>query len=329
MPRSTRAVATLWIEFCHATNIFRATDTTFQDANPNPRMNPKSMKLWFSLNRSWLARLLSISLRAPVDASALKDITLTHAWGLWGDRSQNPLTRNPRSYWSQSDEDGIIEEIIRRLDLPTQPTFIEFGVDDGTECNSVALLARGWNGCWMGGQKIDIDTSSSTRLKYVQDWITLENISGHISGALEFLETPQVNLCSMDLDGNDYHFVQAMLESGFRPDVWVCEYNSSFPLGARWVMPYKDDHAWKRGSDFFGASFSAFTELFSRHGYSAVATSVTGMNVFLVKTEHLSRFSDVPTEEENIFRPSLPFLVTRKPFRRTTETIQTLISDFV
>jgi hypothetical protein len=325
VPRVSRAVAALQIELCHSIVIFQAADTTTQDTNAKPRMTLTRMKLWFSLNRSWLAKLIGISLRAPVDVSALKDITLTQTWGLWGDRSQNPLTATPRSYWSQSDEDGIIEEIARRINLPDRPTFIEFGVDDGTECNTVALLANGWNGCWVGGQKIRLDTSSSRRLLYLRDWITRENIGSHVERALDFLGTSQVNFCSMDLDGNDFHFVKQMLENGFSPDVWACEYNGSLPLGSKWVMPYRADHTWKRGSDYFGASFSAFKDLFTEHGYSIVATSVTGINMFLVRNVHLSAFSDVPLDDERIFRPSLPFLVTRKPFRRTTEIIQSLI----
>lgn len=280
---------------------------------------------WTRRNGRHLAQVLLTSLRAPFDASALKDIALTQSWGLWGDRSKNPLTARPRSFWSQSDEDGIIDEIVRRLELPPHPTFVEFGVDDGTECNSVALLAQGWRGCWIGGQELAVNTEGSDTLLYIRDWITADNVAGHVKTAMEFLSTSGVNLCSMDLDGNDYHLVKILLEGGFTPDVWVCEYNGTIPLGARWVMPYDKNHAWRRGSDYFGASFTSFSELMASHGYTAVATSVTGANMFLVKNEHLPRFDDVPLGDENVFRPALPFLVTKKPFRRTPETIEVLI----
>jgi hypothetical protein len=289
-------------------------------------MKFKDVKNQSTLNRGWLSQLMKLSIRWPFDASAMKDISLTQAWGMWGDRSKNPLTAHPRSYWSQSDEDGIIEQILKRIQMPPQPTFIEFGVDDGTECNTVALLATEWKGCWVGGQDLIVDTAKSNRLTYIHDWITADNILKHVDRAQTFLSSTNVNLCSLDLDGNDYHFSKQLLESGFKPDVWVAEYNGTFPLGSRWVMPYTCDHAWKRGSDYFGASFTSFVELFAEHGYSPVATSVTGANLFLVRNDHIGHFSDVPQSLDEIFRPSLPFLISRKPFRRTAETIETLIS---
>ena len=48
---------------------------------------------------------------------------------------------------SQYDEDGIIQEIFRRIGT-TSKIFIEIGVGHGTENNTVYLLANGWNGAW-------------------------------------------------------------------------------------------------------------------------------------------------------------------------------------
>ena len=50
--------------------------------------------------------------------------------------------------YSQNDEDGIIEEIFRRIG-PTNKTFVEFGVQDGIESNGHYLLLKGWNGLWI------------------------------------------------------------------------------------------------------------------------------------------------------------------------------------
>ena len=45
--------------------------------------------------------------------------------------------------YSQADEDGIIQEIFKRLGV-LKKTFIEIGVGDGTENNTLYLLLQGW-----------------------------------------------------------------------------------------------------------------------------------------------------------------------------------------
>ena len=52
--------------------------------------------------------------------------------------------------YSQNDEDGIIQEIFRRIGTQDR-TFIEFGVANGYECNTAKLLLEGWRGLWIEG----------------------------------------------------------------------------------------------------------------------------------------------------------------------------------
>lgn len=68
------------------------------------------------------------------------------------ERMQDPKSLEAYGYkvYSQNDEDGIIHEIFRRIGA-TNKTFIEFGVQNGLECNSHLLLFYGWNGLWIEG----------------------------------------------------------------------------------------------------------------------------------------------------------------------------------
>ena len=50
--------------------------------------------------------------------------------------------------YSQADEDGIINEILNRIPN-TSKTFIELGIQDGKECNTLYLLKSGWKGLWV------------------------------------------------------------------------------------------------------------------------------------------------------------------------------------
>ncbi len=51
------------------------------------------------------------------------------------------------STYSQNDEDGILQEIFRRIGT-TNRKFIEFGCGDGLENNTTYLLLSGWRGVW-------------------------------------------------------------------------------------------------------------------------------------------------------------------------------------
>src|SRR5215211_2856268 len=73
----------------------------------------------------------------------------------WDEEIAKPRHADPRrllrygfKLYSQNDEDGIIQEIFRRIGL-TNRTFVEFGVEAGVECNSAKLLLEDWRGLWI------------------------------------------------------------------------------------------------------------------------------------------------------------------------------------
>ena len=53
--------------------------------------------------------------------------------------------------FSQTDEDGIIENIFSRIGTGPK-TFLEIGVQTGAECNSHYLLLKDWRGVWVEGK---------------------------------------------------------------------------------------------------------------------------------------------------------------------------------
>jgi len=60
-------------------------------------------------------------------------------------------------------------------------------------------------------------------------------------------------------------------------------------------MEYNDNQRWA-GDVYFGATTSAFAELFQRFDYFSVACSAQGANMFFVQNEYLEKFMDVPKE---------------------------------
>ena len=67
------------------------------------------------------------------------------------------LTAYGFTAYSQADEDGMIEELFRRIGV-TDRTFVEFGSGDGLENNTVYLLLTGWRGLWLDGDPANIRT---------------------------------------------------------------------------------------------------------------------------------------------------------------------------
>jgi hypothetical protein len=241
------------------------------------------------------------------DAKRISTFQITQAWGLWPDRSMQPMTKNPRRYFSQSDEDGIVEKILIRLKIFGEGTVIEFGVGDGSENNSLALISKGWKSYWVGGEELCFTFPSSPKHFFNKTWVTKENVVAISKQALIDLEVNNPDVVSLDLDGNDYHFARQLLESGLKPDIWICEYNAKFPPGSIWIMSYDENHTWF-GDDYFGASFSSFTGLFHKYGYFPVACSVQGSNIFFVKEENRSEFLDVCSEDV-LYQPPFYYLV--------------------
>jgi hypothetical protein len=58
------------------------------------------------------------------------------------------LTRHGYRSFSQNEEDGVIDEIFRRIGT-TNRFFVELGVETGVENNTLALLLGGWRGLWI------------------------------------------------------------------------------------------------------------------------------------------------------------------------------------
>jgi hypothetical protein len=278
-----------------------------------------------SKNMSLLKSVIQKLLREPVLQQPSSEFEITRTWGLWPDRNLNPLTRNPRRYFSQSDEDGIIEKILFRLGVDNRGKILELGVGDGRENNSLALIAKGWDSYWIGGEDLSFNFPISQNHHFKKTWIALHNVVDLTTEALVKLNANNrsVDVVSIDLDGNDWHFVSKLLESSLYPNLWICEYNAKFPPGSNWVMPYDEAHTWQ-SDDYFGASFTSFVALFRKHGYFPVACSVQGANVFFVREDHRSKFLDIGVEEESLYQPPFYYLVPKWGHSISSRTIESI-----
>ncbi len=96
--------------------------------------------------------------------------------------------------------------------------------------------------------------------------------------------TGDVDLLSLDVDGNDYWVWQALTACSGR--VVVLEYNSMFGPDRAVTIPYdpkfnRRDHRFC----YFGASLAALTKLSASKGYRLVAVEPTGVNAFFLRDD--------------------------------------------
>lgn len=219
----------------------------------------------------------------------------------------NPLLACGHKVFSQNDEDGLIAEICRRIHSHALGCFVEIGVGDGSENNTLHLLLKGWRGLWFGGESLAYKKLSN-RLLFTHCWIDTDNVVGLITKKMADAGLDQIDLFSLDIDGNDWHIAKTLLENKIQPSIFVVEYNASMGPDVKWVMPYDAKHQWD-GSAYFGASLSAFHELFDKHGYMLVACNITGANAFFVKKKFSPAFDDLPSSHTSMYMPAnyLPY----------------------
>ena len=220
--------------------------------------------------------------------------------------------------FSQSDEDGITLEILKRINLE-KGVFTEFGVGDGLENNSIILLMQGWKGAWFGGENIVLDTSKSLKLKFQKVWITRNNIFELYSS--NFAESDVV---SLDLDGNDYYLIEELLKKGAKPKLFIVEYNAKFPPHIFFKIKYRENHKFA-DNDYYGASLRAFNELFESFGYRLVCCNSVGVNAFFVLKEYSKYFNDIPTDLNDLYCEPFMFVRSNKQHPTAKDTIQSFL----
>lgn len=160
--------------------------------------------------------------------------------------------------FSQNCEDGLIQEIISRINLK-RGVAVEFGAADGFFCsNTAALREIGWK-VYM----YDLDNQGNNRVE--KKAITESNVN----------ELPACDILSIDIDGNDYFVWQAY---DGEPAVVIIEINSSIP-------PDQNHVSMERGS-----SYSAMLLLALSKGYFLLCH--TG-NMIFIKDEYKSHFPEV------------------------------------
>jgi len=255
-------------------------------------------------------RWLRPKTRDAVDANLAHTLFARHE-GIAASLSQaRRLANHEFKVYSQNGEDGLIAWIFSQIGV-TNRRFVEFGVGDGRQCNTANLVIHfGWSGLMLEARPSDVRKAASHYARFrCEDGrptvtvsecrVTVDNIEEAIGGAGI---TGEIDLLSIDIDGNDYWIWEAI--DIVRPRVVVIEYNGSFgrrsitvPYDPGFVRFRKHRSGW-----YHGASLAALAKLGRRKGYDLVGTDRAGVNAFFIEAT-IPKGELKPVDPEEAYRP--------------------------
>lgn len=215
------------------------------------------------------------------------------------------LLRYGAKAYSQNEEDGILAEIFRRIGAAGK-TFIEIGVGAGLENNTLALLVQGWRGLWVEGDPQKAAKARASLSAYVtSDQLRIENEFATRQNVDALLRkgtgSAELDLLSIDVDGNDYHLWQAV--QSISPRVVLMEYNASWFPPMSLAVTYQERFEWN-GNTYYGASLKALELLAESKGYHLVGCCFAGVNAFFVRADLCGTHFCEPYTAENHYEPA-------------------------
>jgi hypothetical protein len=244
-----------------------------------------------------IKRILTKSFgRQPFAASAMRNQALMlgslHAMYKKNHINLKNLKDVELKVFSQWGDDGIIQYLINKLDIPNK-TFIEFGVANYEEANTRFLLMHSnWSGLIMDGSKENIDYIKNDEIYWQYDlqavhaFIDTDNVNGLISSA-GFDE--ELGLLHIDIDGNDYWVWQAV--KSVNPIIVIVEYNSLFGSENAWTTPY--DPAFTRTNYHhtnlcYGSSLTSLCDMAGEKGYYFIGSNSAGNNAYFIRKDKIA-----------------------------------------
>ena len=204
--------------------------------------------------------------------------------------------------FSQNEEDGIILYIFKHIGIRTK-SFIEIGTENGTECNTTNLIKNfNWSGVQIEGDKNqhneakiklkNILGKKIRNLKLLNFFITKKNINKIIKK----YSNKNIDLLSIDIDGNDYWIWKAI--NCIKPRLVVIEYNSFFGPKIAATVQYKTKFIWdhRNKKSYYGASLKALEKLGKKKGYNLIGVDTNGVNAFFIRKD-LSKNTNIKSKK--------------------------------
>ena len=239
--------------------------------------------------------------------------------------------------FSQNGEDGITLALLGLLGVTPQRFSVEFGVENGDQCNTRILRQSLLNFnfttiVWDGGYE-------NPEINLFREFITHSNIVD----LLEKYSVPKTfDLLSIDLDSIDWWVLLQIFRAGYKPRIIIVEVNPTLGLdGDQYThaqfarvnnLPLAVDHPYSlqfaetvyqtnphngetrnllymdwgkwSGTNYYGANPAAFRKLGHLFGYEMVYCERAGVNCFLVERDALKSICTMPDERFHAHDPA-------------------------
>jgi hypothetical protein len=210
----------------------------------------------------------------------------------WVDGIKNVITVIKR--YAQFGEEAIFDYIFQNIGT-TNKFLVDFGASSlnlGLS-NSKYLLENGWTGLLMDGK-----SDGNPLIK--EEFITAENICDLFA---KYNTPKEFDLLSIDIDGNDIWVLEKLL-GAYSPRVIINEFNGCIPVGVSKAIKYNPSHSWGE-NDYYGGSFTAFTKLGAKFGYTFVHQVAT-TNMIFVRQDIVPAFDYGVTYTQNQYHAHSP-----------------------
>ena len=208
-----------------------------------------------------------------------------------------PFNKFRKNIYSQNGEDGIIEEILKRLKIGDDSWCVEFGAGNGMHLsNTFNLVKKGWNAVYIEGDGKRFEDLLGTSQEYkkivpVHAYVSHEESS---ESSLDNLlkKSPIIKdyeLLSIDVDSYDLDIWESAIK--YSPKIVIIEINSLVPPGI----------LWRHTASTPGNTFSATLNVAKNKGYTVVCH--TG-NLIFVRNDLLSQLD---MDDRFVLYPELLF----------------------
>lgn len=226
-------------------------------------------------------------------------------------RQKESLLNNAWKIYSQSGEEGILDEILHRIDIKNG-FFVEFGANDGILFSNTRFLAeKGWNGAFIECDKAYLENlrkncKTLPNIQCIEEFVaatpsdpvgkTLEAI------AAEHFPNEEIDVLSIDIDGLDYLIFENLK---CKPKV-ICIESSGY-----W-SPYLTTAVPKEVAKLnLGQPLPVMIDIARKNGYEPVCYLV--VNLFLVRKDLYSHFSKIKNDALTLWKDSWSYMGEKMP----------------
>jgi hypothetical protein len=201
--------------------------------------------------------------------------------------------------YSEFEEDGMIVYVLAMIGFRSRKV-VEMCCGTGRECMATNLvLNHGFDGYLFDGDRTNIQLakaffqSKKDCVLYLpvlrNAWITAENVNDLL---LEAGCDGEVDLFSLDVDGNDYWIWQAI--EVIKPRLFVCETHNIVPDDESLTIAYQPDFSSSKQpshyQDYRSVSLAAMVKLCKTKGYRLIGAHRHGFNAFFLREEEGREF---------------------------------------